>query len=57
MLRQIEWGVQNGPTQERGFATNCLFFENLISVKEPVINISFNVRATKMSIFTLFVNA
>ena len=34
----------------------AFFFENLISVKEPVINISFNVRATKMSIFTFFVN-
>ena len=32
MLRQIKWGVQNGPSQ------TASFFENSISTQEPLIN-------------------
>ena len=34
VLRQIEWGVQHGPTKKNGvFASNYLiFFENSVSV-------------------------
>ena len=39
MLRQTEWGVQNGPTTASGvLPLTTLFFENLISVKEPLTN-------------------
>ena len=39
MLRQIEWGVKNGPTTTSGvLPVTTFFFENLISVKEPLIS-------------------
>ena len=39
MLRQTVCRVQNGPTTVSGVLTlTILFFENLISVKEPLVN-------------------
>ena len=37
MLRQIEWGVQNGHITMNGVLTaTTLFFENFVSVSEPL---------------------
>ena len=40
VLRQIELRVQNGPVTKNGILplTTLFFFENLISVLEPLIN-------------------
>ena len=34
MLRQIDWGVQNGPITKKGFSpvTNFFFFESFVSI-------------------------
>ena len=38
MLRQTEWLVQNGPITNNGvLLVTTLFFENFVSVKEPII--------------------
>ena len=58
MLRQIEWWVQNGPITENGVLTvTALFFENFVSVWEPLIKSWFGVPTTQMPIFLLFVSA
>ena len=44
MLIQVEWGVQNRPTTASGvFLLTTLFFENLLSVKEPLTDSCVNV--------------
>ena len=58
ILRQIEWWVQNGHHKEWSFASShFIFFENFISVKEPLIKSWFDVPTTYMFIFVLFVSA
>ena len=37
MLRQIEWGVKDGPIKKNGvLPVTTFFFENLILVEEPL---------------------
>ena len=44
--------------KERNFVTNKFdFFESFISELEPLINNSFNVSTTQMSIFIFFLSA
>ena len=55
MLRQIEYGVQNGRIAK--LLTNFfIFLENLVSVKEPLKS-WFDVPITQMPIFIFFVRA
>ena len=40
MLRQMEWGVQNGPLTKNGVLPSnyfVFFFEIFVSVQEPLI--------------------
>ena len=39
MLRQMEWGVQNGPLTKNGVLPSNYFvvFKNFVSVQEPLI--------------------
>ena len=50
--------VQNGHHKERSFASNYfIFFENFVSVEEPLVRSWFDVPTTWMSIFILSVSA
>ena len=58
MLRQIEWWLHNGPITNNGvLQVTTLFFQNFVSVEEPLIKSSFDVPRIQMSIFVLFVSA
>ena len=58
MLRQIEWWLQNRPNTKNGvLPVTTLFFENFVSVKEPLIKSWFAVPTTQMPIFVLSVSA
>ena len=58
MLKQIEWGAQNGPiTKNEDLPRTTYFFKNLVLVQEPLINSRFNVPISKMRIFIRFVSA
>ena len=48
-MGSTKWTYHN----QRSFASNYFFFENLISVKESLISSWFNPRTTQMSIFIL----
>ena len=60
MLRQIEWGVQNGPITKNGvLPVKALFFWNFyfgLSISYIIKN-WFDVPSTQMSIFILFTSA
>ena len=45
MLRQMEWGVQNGPLTKNGVLPSNYFvvFKNFVSVQEPLIESWFDV--------------
>ena len=51
--------VQNGSITKNGVlpVTALIFFENILSVEEPIRKSRFDVPTTKMSIFTLFTSA
>ena len=58
LQRQIEWGVQNRPTIKSGvLPATTYFFENFISLSEPLLKSWFNVIITQMSIFILSISA
>ena len=50
MLRQIEWGVQNGPiTKNEVLPVTTFLFENFASVQDLLIMSLFDVPITQMS--------
>ena len=58
MLRQIEWWVQNRTITKNGVLLGTTsFFENFVSVYEPLIKSWFEVPTPQMSIFILSVSA
>ena len=58
MLRQIGWGLQNGPiTKSKVFEVITLLFEKCVSVRQPFIKGWFDVPSTSRSIVILFVSA
>ena len=58
MLKQIEWGVQNGTITKNGaFPVTILFFWIFFSVWNRLIKSLFDVQTTQMSISILFVTA
>ena len=57
MLRQIKWWVQNGPSKNNWvLLVTTFFFENFVSVWEPLKKTGFDEPATQMFIFLLFVS-
>ena len=57
-LRQMEWGLKIGLIAKNAvLPLTTLFFEDLISVKEPLINSWFDAPISRMHIFILFVSA
>ena len=56
MLRQIGWGVQNGPITMSGVLPDS-FFANFVLIQEPCKKSFFDVTTTQMFIFILFVSA
>ena len=50
MLRQIEWGVRNGPiTKNEVLPVTTFLFENFASVQDLLIMSLFDVPITQMS--------
>ena len=55
MLRQIDWGVQNGPFTKNGvLSVITLFFTKLCFSLKPRVKSLFDVPSTQMSVFILF---